>query len=84
MQTVETTFKISFTPEQYQQAVSYVEDMKKHKNRMFWRGKEGMSDEQLVYSHLAHRILSGFYNRYSPTSSRQIIEMTSSGHANNN
>ena len=76
MKTVETTFKLSYTPEQYQKAVEYIEDMKKHPKRVFWVGKEGKSDEELIYSHIAHRILSGFYNNYDPSfARRQIIDM---------
>ncbi|MDX1628415.1 MAG: hypothetical protein R3345_06930 [Fulvivirga sp.] len=77
MPTVETTFKLTYTPEQYQRAVEYIEDMKKHPKRVFWAGKEGKSDEELIYSHIAHRILSGFYNNYDPLFARQqIIDMT--------
>lgn len=76
MKTVETTFKLTYTPEQYEKAVEYIEDMKKHPKRVFWIGKEGKSDEELIYSHIAHRILSGFYNNYDPTFARQqIIDM---------
>ncbi|MTI21483.1 hypothetical protein E1176_10680 [Fulvivirga sp. RKSG066] len=76
MPTVETTFKLTYTKEQYQKAVAYIEDMKKHPRRVFWLGKEGKSDEELIYSHIAHRILSGFYNNYDPTfASQQIIAM---------
>lgn len=76
MKTVETTFKLTYTAEQYEKAVEYIEDMKKHPNRVFWIGKEGKSDEELIYSHIAHRILSGFYNNYDPSfARRQIIDM---------
>lgn len=76
MKTVETTFKLTYTPEQYEKAVEYIEDMKKHPKRVFWIGKEGKSDEELIYSHIAHRILSGFYNNYDPSfARRQIIDM---------
>ena len=77
MQTVETTFKLSYTADQYQKAAEYVADMKKHPKRVFWIGKEGKSDEELIISHIAHRILSGFYNNYDPGfAQRQIMEMT--------
>ena len=77
MQTVETTFKLSYSEEQYQKAIEYIEDMKKHPQRVFWVGKKGKSDEELIYSHIAHKILSGFYNNYDPAfASRQIMEMT--------
>lgn len=76
MKTVETTFKLTYTPEQYEKAVEYIEDMKRHPKRVFWRGKEGKSDEELIYSHIAHRILSGFYNNYGPSfARRQIVDM---------
>ena len=76
MPTVETTFKITYSEDQYQKAVEYIEDMKKHPQRVFWLGKEGKSDEELIYSHIAHRILSGFYNNYDPRFAReQIIAM---------
>jgi hypothetical protein len=65
MPTVDTTFRITFTEEQFNQARKYVEDMKKHRDRVYWLGKENMSDDQLILSHIAHRILSGFYNSYN-------------------
>ncbi len=77
METVETTFRLTYTQEQYQKAREYVDDMKKHPKRVYWIGKEGKSDEELIYSHIAHRILSGFYNNYDPTFAReQIMGMT--------
>lgn len=76
MHTVNTTFKLTYTDEQYEKAVEYINDMKKHPKRVFWLGKEGKSDEELIYSHIAHKILSGFYNNYDPTfARRQIVEM---------
>ncbi len=76
MKTVETTFKLTYTEDQYQKAVEYIKDMKKHPKRVFWLGKEGKSDQELIYSHIAHRILSGFYNNYDPTFARQqIVDM---------
>lgn len=65
MPTVDTTFRITFTEEQYEHAKKYVEDMKKHPDRVFWVGKENKSDDELILSHIAHRILSGFYNSYN-------------------
>ena len=62
METVTTCFKLTYTAEQYAEAVEYVSDMKKHPKRVFWIGKERQSDEELIYSVIAHRILSGFYN----------------------
>jgi len=77
MPSVETTFRLSYTDEQYERAKRYVDDMKKYPNRIYWRGKKGMTDEELIYSHIAHKILSGFYNHYDPSiAARQIIEMT--------
>ena len=73
MNSVQTTFKLTFTDEQYQKAREYVEDMKKHPRRVFWEGKEGKSDEELILSHIAHRILSGFYNNYDPFIARRNI-----------
>jgi len=76
MPTVETTFKLTYTPQQYEKAVEYIEDMKKHPKRVFWIGKEGKSDDELIHGHIAHRILSGFYNNYDPTfAAQQIKEM---------
>ena len=82
MKTVNTCFTISYSPEQYQHARDYVEDMKRHPKRVFWRNNEGKTDEELILSHLAHRILSGFYNQYDPTTRRQIMGMSSIQAAN--
>ena len=65
MHTVDTTFRITYTEEQYEQARQFIEDMKQHPNRVFWVGKENMNDDELILSHIAHRILSGFYNSYN-------------------
>jgi len=76
METVETTFVLNYTNEQYNKAKAYVEDMKNHPKRVFWIGKEGKSDEELIISHIAHKILSGFYNNYDPSfAKRQIVDM---------
>ncbi len=64
MHTVDTTFRITYTEEQYEHAKKYIEDMKKHPHRVYWIGKENKSDDELILSHIAHRILSGFYNSY--------------------
>jgi len=78
MESVEVTFKLSFTSEQFEKAKDYIEDMKNHPQRVFWSGKEGNSDEELVISQIAHRILSGFYNNYDPAfAKKQIISMVS-------
>jgi tripartite-type tricarboxylate transporter receptor subunit TctC len=71
---VQTTFNLVFTDEQYEHAREYVEDMKKHPKRVFWLGKEGKSDEELILSQIAHRILSGFYNNYDPSFARTQIK----------
>ena len=77
MPTVDTTFRITFTEEQYEHARKYVEDMKKHPDRVFWIGKENKSDDELILSHIAHRILSGFYNAYDGWyGSSVILDMT--------
>ncbi|MCG8387144.1 MAG: hypothetical protein MJA30_16470 [Cytophagales bacterium] len=76
MQTVETCFTLSYTEHQYRLAQAYVEDMKKHPKRVYWIGKEGKSDEELILSHIAHKILSGFYNNYDPSfAKQQILDM---------
>jgi len=76
METVETTFVLNYTNEQYQKAKAYVEDMKRHPRRVFWTGKKNKSDEELIISHIAHKILSGFYNNYDPHfAKRQIVDM---------
>jgi len=77
MHTVNTTFTIQFTDEQHAKAVEYVEDMKRHPKRVYWLGKAGKSDEELVYAHIAHKVLSGFYNNYDPSyARRQIVDMS--------
>ncbi|TRX47986.1 hypothetical protein FNH22_29890 [Fulvivirga sp. M361] len=79
MQTVETCFTLSYSQDQYEYAKEYVEDMKRHPRRVFWIGNKGKSDEELIISHIAHKILSGFYNHYDPSLSRkQILRMKSS------
>jgi len=78
MESAEVTFKLSFTSDQYLRAKAFVEDMKNHPRRIFWVGKEGKSDEELIISQIAHRILSGFYNNYDPAfAKKQIISMIS-------
>lgn len=76
MNTVETCFKLTYTEDQYQRAIEFVEDMKRHRNRMYWIGKDDLSDKDLVLSYIAHRILSGFYTNYSRTAA-QIMSMRS-------
>ena len=76
-QKVQTCFRITFTEEQYLHAQSYIEDMKRHAKRVFWIGKQGKSDDELVMEQIAHRILSGFYNDDPFTASKHIIKMES-------
>jgi hypothetical protein len=80
-QKVKTCFTITFSPEQYERARSYVEDMKKHPSRIYWRGKEGKTDEELVIEQVAHRILSGFYNTEPYQAGKHIIRMDSAVNA---
>jgi hypothetical protein len=82
MPTVDTTFRITFTDEQYEHARKYVEDMKKHPDRVYWIGKEDKSDNELILSHIAHRILSGFYNSYNGWYGSSIIRSMSSKKTN--
>jgi len=77
-QQVRTCFTISFTDDQYERAKIYVEEMRKHPKRLFWQGKEGKSDEELIVGQLAHRVLSGFYNDEPFFAGKQIIRMDSS------
>ena len=76
-QKVRTCFTITFTDDQYTNAKSYVEDMKSHPKRVFWQGKEGKSEEELVVEQIAHRILSGFYNNDAYQAAKHIIKMDS-------
>ncbi len=76
-QRVRTCFTITFTDEQFNRAKAYVEDMKRHPNRVFWRGKEGKTDHELIVEQIAHRILSGFYNDEPFTAGRYIVRMDS-------
>lgn len=73
MHSVRTCFTIHYTDEQYEHAKAYVEDMKNHPKRVFWRGKTEKSDEELILSQIAHRVLSGFYNNYDPSFALQQI-----------
>ena len=77
METVKTCFTITFTREQYDRAKAYVDDMKKHPARIFWQGKSGKTDEELVIEQIAHRILSGFYNDDPINASKHIMRMDS-------
>jgi hypothetical protein len=81
-QKVKTCFTITFSDDQYNRAKTYVDDMKKHPHRVFWRGKEGKTDEELVIEQIAHRILSGFYNNDPFNASRHIIRMDSAVNSN--
>jgi len=51
--------------------------MKRHPLRVFWRGKEGKSDDELIIEQIAHRILSGFYNTDAYNASKHIVRMES-------
>lgn len=74
-QKVKTCFTITFTNEQYLHAKAYVEDMKRHPQRVFWQGKEGKNEDELVVEQIAHRILSGFYNNDLYRASKHIVKM---------
>lgn len=76
-QKVRTCFTITFTDDQYHRAKSYVEDMRKHPMRVFWQGKEGKTEEELVMEQIAHRILSGFYNNEPYKAAKHIVRMES-------
>jgi len=58
-QKVKTCFTITFTNEQLAHAKAYVDDMRRHPQRVFWQGKQNKSDDELVVEQIAHRILSG-------------------------
>lgn len=77
-QQVKTCFTITFTNDQFERAKAYVEDMRKHPNRVYWRGKDGKSDNELIIEQIAHRILSGFYND-SPFQAGKHIKRMESG-----
>jgi hypothetical protein len=81
-QKVRTCFTITFTDEQFNRAKTYVEDMKRHPNRVFWKGKEGKSENELIIEQIAHRILSGFYNDDPFNASRHIMRMDSAVNGN--
>jgi hypothetical protein len=84
MESVEVTFKISFSNDQFEHAKEYVKDMQKHRKRIFWLGKENKEEEELIISQIAHRILSGFYNNYDPSfAKRQIMSMVARKKLNN-
>lgn len=82
-QKVKTCFTITFTDEQFDHAKTYVEDMKRHPQRVFWRGKKDKTDRELIIEQIAHRILSGFYNNDSFNSGRHIVRMDSAVNGNN-
>ena len=82
MPTVDTTFRITFSQDQYDHARKYIEDMKKHPDRIFWLGKENKTDDELILSHIAHRILSGFYNSYNGWYGSSVILGMSNRKAN--
>jgi len=77
METVTTCFTLTFSKEHYKEAAEYIEDMKRHPKRVFWMGKKNQSDEELIYSVIAHRILSGFYNTHNARyTNAQILDMS--------
>ena len=76
-QKVKTCFTITFTDEQYNWAKSYIDDMRRHPQRVFWKGKEGKSEDELVVEQIAHRILSGFYNNDPFRAGKHILRMDS-------
>jgi len=76
-QKVKTCFTITFTDDQYNRAKAYVDEMKRHPQRVFWRGKEGKSEQELVVEQIAHRILSGFYNNEPYEAGKHILRMDS-------
>ncbi|NBP69926.1 MAG: hypothetical protein EBR30_30920 [Cytophagia bacterium] len=76
-QKVKTCFTITFTADQFERAKAYVEDMRKHPNRVYWRGKAGKSDHELIIEQIAHRTLSGFYNDNPLQAGRHIMRMES-------
>ena len=55
--------------------------MKRHRNRIFWQGKEGKTDDELIIEQIAHRILSGFYNNEPFVAGKHIVRMDSSANA---
>jgi len=77
LQKVKTCFTLTYTQDQYDRAKAYIDDMKKHPARVFWRGKEGKTDDELVIEQIAHRVLSGFYNDDPMTAARHIMRMDS-------
>ncbi len=79
---VKTCFTLTFTDEQFNRAKTYVEDMKRHPNRVFWKGKEGKTESELIIEQIAHRILSGFYNDDPSNASRHIMRMDSAVNVN--
>lgn len=76
-QKVKTCFTITFSDDQFNHAKSYVDDMKRHPQRVFWRGKEGKTDDELIVEQITHRILSGFYNNDPYNASKHIVRMES-------
>lgn len=77
MKQVKTCFTIVFAEDQYEKAKAYVMDMKNHPRRVYWRGKENKSDEELITEQIAHRIFSNFYNDDPFNAGKHIIKMES-------
>ncbi|MEO5980667.1 MAG: hypothetical protein ABIS36_18950 [Chryseolinea sp.] len=78
IQKVKTCFTITFTDDQYTRAKGYIDDMKRHPHRIFWQGKHGKSDDELIIEQIAHRVLSGFYNNEPYAAAKHIMKMDSS------
>jgi hypothetical protein len=76
-QKVKTCFTITFTDDQFDRAKAYIEDMRKHPNRVFWRGKENKTDNELIIEQIAHRVLSGFYNDNFYHAAKHIMRIDS-------
>lgn len=76
-QKVKTCFTITFTDDQYDCAKAYIEDMRKHPRRVFWRGKENKTDNELIIEQIAHRVLSGFYNDNLYQAGKHIMRIDS-------
>ncbi|MGB3618184.1 MAG: hypothetical protein WBA12_08695 [Catalinimonas sp.] len=49
--------------------------MRRHPRRVYRRDKRGKSDEELILGQIARWILSGYFNTYSPSKRRQIVDV---------
>jgi hypothetical protein len=75
--TVKSCFTIAFTEEQLMHGRAFVDDMKRHPNRVYWEGKKGKTDDELIVEYITHRVLSGFYHSDPLNASRCIVRMDS-------